>query len=132
MNPRLAYLHLGLRVGLLLFPAIAMWALRRAGPRALVRTAAAGAGVVVLFAFAAASERLGNRLVATRGYGPILLQILLLLTLTHLLPIAASALTIGLLERSRLGGILTAVAAYAVLLVSGVLGLLLHGAFIAR
>lgn len=126
MDPSLAYLHLGLRVVLLLFPAIALWALRRAGPRALIWTTTAGAGAVVLFAFAAASERFGNRLAATHGYGPILLQILLVFSLTYLLPIAATAVTIRLLERNRLGGILTVVAGYAVLMLTWLLGILLH------
>lgn len=106
MDARLAYLHLALRAVLLLFPAIALLALRRAGPRALAWTTAAAAGAIGLFAVAAASERFGNRLVATHGHGPILLQILFVFGLTYLLPIAATAVTIRLLERSRLGDIL--------------------------
>jgi hypothetical protein len=126
MDPLLAYLHLGLRAVLLVFPALALWALRRAGPRALVWTTAAAAGAVVLFSFAAASERFGNRLVATHGYGPILLQILLVFGLTYILPIAASATAIRLLERSRLGDIVTVVGGYAVLMLTWLLGILLH------
>ena len=83
-----------LYAAILLFPAGAVWAWRRGGERGLALLTAITVGALVVLALIAASERGGNRLVQTYGYIDTATRILLLTTLTLILPLVASAMSV--------------------------------------
>src|SRR5687767_5024541 len=83
-----------LYAAILLFPAGAVWAWRRGGERGLALLTAITVGALVVLALIAASERGGNRLVQTYGYIDTAARILLLTTLTLILPLVASAMSV--------------------------------------
>ena len=79
---------------LLLFPAAAVWAWRRGGPRALWLLTGLAAAVLFAFALVLASERGGNRLVATHGSTFVAARILQYASLTWVLPLLACAASV--------------------------------------
>ena len=99
MAKLITFLHLFLQAGsLVIFPGLAIWALRRGG-RNLGLVTALALGLVVLFAFGAASTRFGNRLAATHGYGYTASRALALFALTLGLPLVSAALTVHLVRQ---------------------------------
>lgn len=93
------FLHLFLQAGsLVIFPGLAVWALRRGG-RHLALTTALALSLVVLFALGAASAGFGNRLASTYGYGYIASRALALFALTLGLPLVSAALTVHLVRQ---------------------------------
>ncbi|MEW5978257.1 MAG: hypothetical protein AB1898_20875 [Acidobacteriota bacterium] len=79
---------------ILLFPAGALWAWRRAGRRGLALFSALAIGTVVALALLAASQRGGNRLAQTYGYGYTATRTLLLAALALIVPLIASAASV--------------------------------------
>ncbi|MGH7375715.1 MAG: hypothetical protein ACREJY_15980 [Candidatus Rokuibacteriota bacterium] len=92
------WLSLVLRVAtLLLFPALAVWALRTGGAARLWRVTALGVGVILVFAAFVASSAGGNALASSHGYGYTARGSLLLHGLTLGLPMVAVSLTVQVL-----------------------------------
>jgi len=81
-------------VTVLLFPAGAVWAWRRAGERGLALLTVIAASALIVLALIAASERGGNRLVQTHGYTYTATRTLLLAGLVSIMPSIASAMTV--------------------------------------
>jgi hypothetical protein len=100
MAKLITFLHLFLQAGsLVIFPGLAIWALRRGGRRHLGLVTALALGLVVLFALAAATTRFGNRLAPTHGYGYTAPRALALFALTLGLPLVSAALTVHLVQQ---------------------------------
>jgi len=80
---------------LVLFPAAAVWAWRRGGPRVLWLFTGLATCALVATALFLASERSGNRLVGTYGYVPTAARLLQFASLTWVLPLAIAAASVA-------------------------------------
>ena len=79
---------------ILMFPAGAVWAWRRGGGRWLWLLTASVIGAVTIVALVAASERGGNRIVATSGYLSTASRVLYVAMTMSALPLLASAVVV--------------------------------------
>jgi hypothetical protein len=81
-------------MAILLFPAGAVWAWRRAGDRGLIRLTLIAVSALFVVALIAASELGGNRLVDTHGYTHTATRTLLFVGLALILPLVAAAISV--------------------------------------
>ncbi len=79
---------------IVLFPALALRAMRRGGVRSLWRASALGVGLILLTGLVAASSWAGNALAPTYGYAYTAPRTLLLFGLTVALPLISAGLAI--------------------------------------
>jgi len=107
-------------LGVVLFPALALRAMRTGGPASLWRTTGLGVGVILLLALALAAPWAGNALAPTYGYGYTAPRTLLLFGLTLGLPLISAAFATHVFARTRVrlgvyaAGVICAVLAWIV------------------
>ncbi len=88
-------------LSIVLFPALALGAIRAGGPAALWRTTGAGIGVILLLALVLAAPWAGNVLAPTYGYGYTAPRTLMLFGLTLGLPLLSAGFVTQILARIR-------------------------------
>jgi hypothetical protein len=123
-------------VVVLVFPAVAVWAVRAGGPRRLWLAAGGGLAGVWILALALSSLKFGNRLAAHQGYGRTALLTVLMATLMLGLPIVAGTLSVhatrARIRRAVLLYLLAVAAAFVVLLFGTGLGVYLVQTLVER
>jgi hypothetical protein len=121
-------------VVVLVFPALAVWAVRAGDPGRLWMVAGGSLAGIWILALALSSLKFGNRLAAQQGYGRTALLTVLMVTLILGLPIVAATLSVHA-TRGRIRAtvplyLLGVGAALVVLLVSTGLGVYLVQALV--
>ena len=102
-------------LGIVLFPALALRAMRTGGPASLWRTTGLGLALIAVLGLVLATPWAGNALVATYGYGYIALRTLLLCGITLGLPLLSACVAARIFAGARFlpGAYLAAVACAA-------------------
>jgi hypothetical protein len=86
----------------IVFPAVALLAMRGGGRRRLALITAITLAIIVAGALVMSSARFGNALAADRGYASVAGRVVLVLLLTAGLPVLSAAVALGALARRTL------------------------------